>query len=95
MGLHPQISKQTFWDVEISDLDFEESHDWIILRVFDRGTLGEVFSIINYYGFDTVKNVLVSTTENLPTHAVLLAKAIFNLNYSDFKCSGKKSFQLN
>lgn len=88
----PSISKRTFWDVEIKAQDFKDSFEWIIVRVFDRGTLDEVFSIINYYGFNFVKKVLTSTQENLPNHAILLARAIFNLNHTDFKCSERKPF---
>ena len=91
----PQISKRTFWDVDVNEYDFKHSNEWIITRVFDRGTLDEVFLIINHYGFDFVKNVLVTTTDNLPNHTILLARAIFNLNYTDFKCSEKKPFLLN
>ncbi|MFM9837368.1 MAG: DUF6922 domain-containing protein [Cyclobacteriaceae bacterium] len=90
----PPISKRTLWDVEISENDFQNSSEWIITRVFDRGTLEEVFAIINYYGFDFVKNALRSTNENLPNHSILLARAIFKLNYSDFKCSERKPFLL-
>ena len=94
MDTSPQISKRTFWDVEISEHDFIHSNEWVITRVFDRGSLDEVFSVINYYGFDFVKNVLVTTQDNLPNHTILLARAIFKLNYSDFKCSEKKPFLL-
>ena len=95
MATLPKISKRTFWDVDISEHDFKHSYEWVITRFFDRGTLDEVFSIINYYGFDFVKNVLVSTNENLPNHTILLARAIFKLNYTDFICSEKKPFVLN
>ncbi len=91
----PSISKRTFWDADICEYDFIHSNEWVITRVFDRGTLDEVFSIINYYGFDTVKNVLVNTNDNLPNHTILLARAIFKLNYTDFKCSEKKPFLLH
>ena len=95
MNALPQISKRTFWDVDISEHDFNYSNDWVITRVFDRGTLDEVFSIINYYGYDFVKNALVTTQDNLPNHTILLARAIFKLNYSDFKCSERKPFLLH
>lgn len=95
MNKLPAISKRTFWDVDISGIDFQESYEWVITRVFDRGSLDEVFDIINFYGRDFVKKIISSTKENLPNHAILLARAIFNLNYSDFKCSEKKPFQLN
>ena len=95
MATLPQISKRTFWDVEIGEDDFKHSKEWVITRVFDRGSLDEVFSVINYYGFDVVKNVLITTQDNLPNHTILLARGIFKLNYSDFKCSEKKPFRLN
>ena len=95
MNALPQISKRTFWDVDIIEHDFNYSNDWVITRVFDRGTLDEVFSIINYYGYDFVKNALVTTQDNLPNHTILLARAIFKLNYSDFKCSERKPFLLH
>ena len=34
----PTLSPQTFWDINISALSFEDSKDWIIERVFDRGS---------------------------------------------------------
>lgn len=80
--------------MEIGEHDFKNSSEWVITRVFDRGTLDEVFAIIRYYGFDFVKQVLISTNENLPNHSILLARAIFRLNYTDFKCSEKKPFLL-
>ena len=95
MKARPQISKRTFWDVDISEDDFEHSSEWIITRVFDRGTFTEVLSIIKYYGVDFVKEALTTTTDNLPNHSILLARAIFKLNNTDFKCSERKPFHLN
>ncbi len=95
MNKLPVLSKRTFWDVDISRIDFQESNEWVITRVFDRGTLDEVFEIINFYGSDFVKQTIQSTNEYLPNRSILLARAIFNLNYTDFKCSEKKPFQLN
>lgn len=91
----PTISKRTLWDVDLSESDFEDSQEWVITRVFDRGTLDEVISIINYYGFEVVKKVMITTQENLPNHSILLARAIFKLKYTDFKCSERKPFQLH
>lgn len=95
MEFLPEISKRTFWDAEVSEQDFIESFEWVIIRVFDRGTLDEVYAVINYYGFDFVKQVLQSTNDNLPNHTILLARAIFKLSYTDFKCSEKKPFLLH
>ncbi len=91
----PAISKRTFWDCDIARINFSESYEWVINRVFDRGTLQEVFEIINFYGFNFVKETITKTNDNLPNHSILLARAIFSLKYKDFKCSERKPFQLN
>ena len=88
------LSNRTFWDVEITETDLKNSPEWIINRVFDRGTLEEVLSVIKYYGFDFVRQALVTTSDNLPDHAILLARAIFKLKHSDFKCSERKPSQV-
>lgn len=93
MKQFPNISTQTFWDVNMSNIDYIEYKEWVINRVFGRGTLDEVYEIIKFYGFNQVKQQLQTTNDNLPKHAILLARAIFELNYSDFKCLEKKQFQ--
>ena len=95
MKATPTISTQTFWDIDISQLSFEESSDWIIERVFDKGTLEEVLSVVKYYGKDMVREKIVNTTTYLPNHSILLAKAIFNLTFKDFKCLEKRPFLPN
>ncbi len=95
MNQIPALSKRTFWDVDLTEDDLKHSPEWIILRVFDRGTLDEVIWTIKHYGFDFVKQTMITTTENLPNHAILFARAIFKLSYNDFKCSEWKPFQLH
>ncbi len=89
----PQISDQTFWDIDVETLSFEDAFDWVILRVFDKGSLQEVMSVVNYYGSEKAKSFLQNEESYLPNHTILLAKAIFQLNFSDFKCLEKKPFQ--
>jgi hypothetical protein len=91
MKLNPSL----FWDINISELSFEDSKDWIIERVFDRGSLDEVISVINYYGKENVKKTIQAVPTYLPNHTILLAKALFNLHFSDFKCLEKRPFLPN
>ena len=88
----PQLSPQLFWDVDIEDFPYDEAFDWVIERVFDRGSLTEVYAVINYYGKEKVKNYLQSTPTYLPNHTILLAKAIFDLSFKNFKCLEKRPF---
>jgi len=95
MKSKPILSSQTFWDINIDSILFDEHSEWIIERVFDKGSLEEVISIINYYGKDEIKNTLLNISSYLPNHSVLLAKAIFNINFTDFKCLEKRAFLHN
>jgi len=95
MKLPPRISEQTFWDIEPGSLDFQESAEWIILRVFDRGSLEEVLRIRDFYGAERVKNTLISQISLLPDHSILLAKALFQLSFRDFKCLEKRPFRMH
>ncbi len=89
----PVISTATFWDIDPASLSFEDSFEWVILRVFDKGSLAEVIGIRNFYGSELVKKTLTSHTGYLPSHSILLAKALFQLTFQDFKCLEKRPFQ--
>jgi len=91
----PNLSSKTLWDVDIASLSFDESADWIIERVFDRGSLEEVISVINYYGKEEVQHTMQNISTFLPNHSILLAKAIFGLSFNDFKCLEKRPFLPN
>jgi hypothetical protein len=89
----PVLSSKTLWDIDVSTLNFDDASEWIIERVFDRGSLDEVLSVVKYYGTEEVKHYLKNTPKRLPNHSILLAKAIFDLSFIDFKCLEKKPFQ--
>lgn len=52
--------------MDITEDVLSNSPEWIINRVFDRGTLDEVIWVINNYGFDFVKQSLITTTITCP-----------------------------
>ena len=88
-----ELSKRTFWDVDLTEDGLKNHPEWIINRVFDRGTLEEVIWVVNHYGYGFAKQTITATTENLPRHAILLARATFHLTNSDFKCLEGTRFQ--
>lgn len=93
MKTPPVLSSKLLWDIDISTLNFEDAAEWIIERVFDKGSFEEVVSVVKYYGKEKVEHYLKNTPKRLPNHAILLAKAIFGLNFKDFKCLEKNPFQ--
>jgi hypothetical protein len=87
------ISSRTFWDIDISSLNYDDASDWVIERVFDRGSFEEVISVVKYYGKEKTKHYFENTNKRLSNHSILLAKAIFGLRFTDFKCLEKRPFQ--
>jgi len=83
-----------FWDVNISELSFEKNKDFIIRRVFDRGTWDEILDLVLYYGEDNVKNSILKAP-SLRKATVYLASAFFNKQPEDFACYNTKQFQIN
>lgn len=88
----PIIRKTTFWDANINTINYDKNFEWVICRVFDRGALKEVVGIIHYYGWDFVKDIITKTETNLQENAIDLAKGVFQLKDSDFKCLEKTPF---
>ncbi len=93
MKTQPVLSSKTLWDIDVSTLNFEDAAEWIIERVFDRGSFDEVLSVLQYYGKEKVEHYLKNTPKRLPNHSILLAKAIFGIKFNDFKCLEKNPFQ--
>lgn len=81
-----QLSKFAFWDIDLAKLDFERYVDFIIIRVFERGTIEDVNKVINYYGERRVIQSLTSATILL-NRAVRLGEYLFGLSRHQFKCS--------
>jgi hypothetical protein len=90
----PHIKKQTLWDIDEREIDFEKHAQWLIERVFNRGTMNEVFAIIACYGAENVKEVLLNA-ETLETAGHNLAAVIFNIPKEKFRCYKKMQHRPN
>ncbi len=51
------LSKTTFWDTNVDEIDFEKSFKFVISRVLEYGTDEEFNAIVAYYGKSKVKSV--------------------------------------
>ena len=49
-----KIRKTLFWDTTIDRIDFTAHSQYVINRVFERGTEEEILEIIRFYGRDTI-----------------------------------------
>lgn len=85
----PNLSKRGFWDINLETLDFNRYADFIITRVFERGSKRDVQNIINYYWEEDIINTLGNSASLLPI-AKERAKQFFHLSDKDFACSTSK-----
>ncbi|MBI3220009.1 MAG: hypothetical protein HYZ44_10885 [Bacteroidetes bacterium] len=55
-----KLRRPLFWDIKESDIEkvIAESPEWVIPRVFDYGTLGDIREVINLYGEEKSKEML-------------------------------------
>jgi hypothetical protein len=72
-----------FWDIPESNIEqaLAESDEWVINRVFENGTLDDIFEAIDLYGEPRVKAVLSQSKMGRVTRA--MARLLFDLEQSD------------
>lgn len=53
--------KELFWDVDFITIDriLEVSDSWAILRVVEYGSLKDIWELIDFYGEERIKEVLL------------------------------------
>jgi hypothetical protein len=54
-----QLSKSTFWDSDLSNVDFEKSASFIISRILMRGGLDEWNEVRRFYGDEKILQSLL------------------------------------
>ena len=85
------LSKQAFWDVDMSKLDHKNQANYIIRKVFDYGTWEDMAETVNYYGEGAVKHAL-TTAPYLKQLTVIFASKLFHIPINHFKCSSTKQY---
>jgi hypothetical protein len=85
------LSKQAFWDADMSKLDYDKQAFAIIRKVFDYGTWEDMAEVVNFYGDDVVKEALI-TAPYLKQLTLIFASKLFHIPISHFKCSATKQY---
>ena len=81
------IPGYAFWDVKRENLDFSKDKPFIISRMFERGNLEDVLSLVAFYGIDEARNILKSN-KYLSRQGLFLAHSLLGLPLQDFKAYG-------
>ncbi|KYP13504.1 hypothetical protein [Flavihumibacter sp. CACIAM 22H1] len=73
-----------FWDVKRENLDFSRDKAFIVSRLFERGKLDDVLSVIVLYGKDETAAILLNN-KYLNRQGLFLAHTLLGLPLQDFK----------
>ena len=82
-----QLPGYAFWDVKRENLDFSRDKGFIISRMFERGNLDDVLSLVTFYGKDEAGDILKSN-KYLNRQGLFLAHALLGLPLQDFNAYG-------
>ena len=81
----PVLSKQAFWDVDMDKIDYNKNAAHVITKVFERGSIDDLISALNFYDEDIIKQALVST-RYLSNPVIAFTCVLFGLKKEDFRC---------
>lgn len=88
MQNQPDISRRAFWDIDYNNIEWDNQdyRQYLLIKIFNHGTIEDIQNAIRYYGKELVIAELTSA-EKLPETVYYLALSIFQLKPTDFQCS--------
>jgi hypothetical protein len=79
------LNKSTFWDCDLSAVDFEKSASFIISRILMRGGLDEWNEVRSFYGDEKVLQSLMQV-RYLDKKSLNFASNFYNTPKEKFRC---------
>jgi hypothetical protein len=92
-NLVQKISRSIFWDVKTENLDYDRNKEYIIERVYTRGSQEDEILLWKIYSYYTIKKI-IPYLDGLDDITISYLSIIFNIKKEKFKCYGKKLFYL-
>jgi hypothetical protein len=90
--MHIQLRPSLFWDTDIKTVDLEKHKKSVIERTLMRGTKEEFDLVLQYYGWEVVKETALSA-RYLDKYSLAFCSVIFDVPKTEFRCY--KLAQLN
>ena len=87
------LSKNLFWDFNVNTLDEQINKTIIIERVFTRGDIPDIKTIVQFYGIDTIKQEIVKAGF-LDNKTLKWTSNFLNIPKTQFRCYLKKQSNL-
>ena len=86
-----KLNPSIFWEYEPGKIDPEKHKLLILERILTRGSLDEFRLMIEYYGIDEMKSLVIKI-KTLDTKTLNLLSVIFDIPETDFICYEKKQW---
>lgn len=79
------FSKHLFWDVDLTDFDFDKHKIHLINRVLEYGLIKDWKLLKEFYGLETIKEVSLNL-RSLDAVTLSYLSAIFKIDKTEFRC---------
>ncbi len=81
----PQFTESLLWDVDTSNIDYDDCADYVIERLVQRGKLKDWFELQNYYGLSKIKEVTMQA-RYLDKYTLSFLSVVFKVPQEEFRC---------
>ncbi len=88
----PNISPTAFWDVNFSNIDFENNSLFVMEKVFNYGKWSDIIEVLKFYGIERVKREIVHAPYFKNTTLSFLC-VILNLTENDFEAYQRRQIR--
>jgi hypothetical protein len=89
----PNLSKDLFWDCNTNSLDYDNNKQFILERVFTRGSENDEKEVFKYYGINTIKETVLNI-KYLDRKTLNYLSVILDIPQRSFRCY-EKSLSVN
>jgi len=83
------FSSSCFWDLDRTKLNLDNSKNYIINRIVNRGNMDDIKKMYDYYGWDTIKEEIVKI-RYLNDKIFNWLSSLFEINPENFRCYNNK-----
>jgi hypothetical protein len=81
----PQFSNVLFWDTNIEAIEYDKQIDFVLERVFLKGTENDERAAVEYYGINKIKKVAMRLNY-LDKATLAYLSAVLHVKPRRFKC---------
>jgi hypothetical protein len=88
----PVFDKKLFWDVGYEPTDLDKYAQFVIVRIFERGDIGDVKKIRRYFGDRRIK-AEIKKAKWIEPETLQFLSAIYNIPLKKFRCYTEKQLR--